>query len=624
LDTRLLDYYNRELRYLRELGGEFAREFPKVSQRLGLDSFECADPYVERLLEGFAFLAARVQLKIDADFPRFTEHLLEMLCPNYLSPTPSMAVVQLRPDPTQGALHEGFTVARGTALTSNMRRGEMTACEYRTAQDVTLWPIELAKVVHTGYDGELGEGRFGSGRPTKGSLRIRLRTNNGMPFSALSLDRLPLFVRGGDAVSMRVFEMLACSSLGLIVRDPGAASSPRTVIHADVRAMGLEDAEALLPCGPRTFQGHRLLHEYFAFPDRYLFVELRDLGPAVRQCKGQELEIIVALDRHEPELESAITASHLALYCTPAINLFPKKADRIQLTDRDSEYHVVADRTRPMDFEVFSIVDVTGFGTKGDVRREFAPFYRCHAGTVESEGPAFYTTQRRPRLASSRQRVQGPRSSYLGGEVFLSLVDGREGPYGPDLRQLGVSVLCTNRDLPLRMPVGDGATDFFIESGAPVESVRVVSGPSPPRASHAWGETSWRLISHLTQNYLSLVDADDGRGATVLREVLELYADLSDASVRRQIEGVRSAMARQVIRRLPLDGPASFGRGIEVTLECDETAFEGASAILMGLVLDRFFSGYVSINSFTETVMRSVQRGEIARWPLKIGRRPTI
>jgi type VI secretion system protein ImpG len=623
LDTRLLDYYNRELRYLRELGGEFAREFPKVSQRLGLDSFECADPYVERLLEGFAFLAARVQLKIDAEFPRFTEHLLEMLSPNYLSPTPSMAVVQLRPDPTQGVLHEGLTVARGTALTSNMRRGEMTACEYRTAQDVTLWPVELTKLVHTGYDGELGGVRFGSGRSTKGSLRIRLRTTNGMPFSALSLDRIPLFVRGGDAVSMRVFEMLLCSSLGLIVREPGAASPP-AVIRAPVRAIGLEDGEALLPCGPRTFQGHRLLHEYFAFPDRYLFVELRDLGPAVRKCKGQEIEIIVALDRHDPELESAITASHLALYCTPAINLFPKKADRIQLSDRDSEYHVVADRTRPMDFEVFSILDVTGFGTKGDVRREFAPFYRCRAGTIESDLPAFYTTQRRPRLGSSRQRVQGPRSSYLGGEVFLSLVDGRDGPYGPDLRQLGVSVLCTNRDLPLRMPVGDGRTDFFIESGAPVESVRCVSGPSPPRPSHAFGETSWRLISHLTQNYLSLVDAEDGRGATVLREVLELYGDLSDASVRRQIEGVRSAMARQVIRRLPLDGPASFGRGIEVTLECDETAFEGASAVLLGLVLDRFFTGYVSINSFTETVMRSVQRGEIARWPLKIGRRPTI
>jgi type VI secretion system protein ImpG len=277
-----------------------------------------------------------------------------------------------------------------------------------------------------------------------------------------------------------------------------------------------------------------------------------------------------------------------------------------------------------MDFEVHSVLGVTGFGTKGDARRRFEPFYRSHPGSSTSEEPAFFTVQRRPRLASSRQRTQGPRSSYLGGEVFLDLVDGREGPFGADLRQLGVQALCTNRDLPLRMPVGDGRTDFFVESGAPVESVRCVAGPSPPRPSHAVGETSWRLISHLSHNYLSLVDADDGRGATVLRELLELYGDLSDPSIRRQIGGVRSAVGRPAVRRLSLDGRLNFVRGVEITLECDETAFEGTSVALLGMVLERFFGGYVSINSFAETVLRSAQRGEIARWPLRIGRRPTI
>src|SRR5580658_4425636 len=207
MDTRLLDYYNRELRYLRELGGEFAKEYPKVSQRLGLDSFECADPYVERLLEGFAFMAARVQLKIDSEFPRFTEHLLEMLCPHYLCPTPSMVVVQLRPDPAQGTLNDGFSVARGTALTSNVGRGDTTACEYRTAHEVALWPIELVSLTHTGYERGLEPLPVSPQRPAKGALRVRLRTTNGLPFSALGLDRLPLFIRGTDAVSLRLFEL---------------------------------------------------------------------------------------------------------------------------------------------------------------------------------------------------------------------------------------------------------------------------------------------------------------------------------------------------------------------------------------------------------------------------------
>jgi type VI secretion system protein ImpG len=623
MDTRLLDYYNRELRYLRELGGEFAKEYPKVSQRLGLDSFECADPYVERLLEGFAFMAARVQLKIDSEFPRFTEHLLGMLCPHYLSPTPSMVVVQMHPDPAQGTLSDGFSVARGTALTSNVARNDTTSCEYRTAHDVVLWPIELVSVTHTGYERGLDNVPLARRRPVKGTLRLRLRTTNGLPFSALAVDRIPLFVRGTDAMSLRLFELLLCSSLGLILRDPAVPGSERAV-GSPPRALGLDDGEALLPCGPRAFHGYRLLHEYFALPSRYLFVELSDLAEGVRHCRGQELEIVVPLDRHEPTLEAAINVSNIALFCTPAINLFPKRADRIHLNDGASEYHVVADRTRPMDFEVFSVVEVMGYGTRGDARRAFAPLYERRADAPSSEAPAFYTTQRRERVASSRQKTHGPRSSYLGGEVFVSLVDGREGPYGADLRQLGISTLCTNRDLPLRMPVGDGRTDFSVESGAPVESVRCVAGPSAPRPSHAWGETSWRLISHLTLNHLSLLDAPDGKGATALREMLALYGELGDAAVRRQIEGVRSAVGRPVVRRLPLDGPASFARGVEVTLECDETAFEGTSVALLGSVLDRFFSKYVSINSFTETVLRSVQRGEIVRWPLRIGQRPTI
>jgi type VI secretion system protein ImpG len=206
----------------------------------------------------------------------------------------------------------------------------------------------------------------------------------------------------------------------------------------------------------------------------------------------------------------------------------------------------------------------------------------------------------------------------------VALVDGLEGPFRSDLKQLGVSTLCTNRDLPLRMSVGEGRTDFVVESGAPVESVRCVAGPSPPRPSHASGETSWRLISHLSLNYLSMTDTEDGRGAAALRELLQLYGDLSDAGTRRQIEGVRSVVGRPAVRRLPLDGPASFARGVEVTLECDEAAFEGTSVVLLGLVLDRFFSKYVSINSFAETVLRSIQRGEIVRWLPKIGLRPTI
>jgi len=620
MDPRLLTYYNRELSYLRELGGEFAKQFPKIAGRLGLESFECSDPYVERLLEGFAFLAARVQLKFDAEFPRFTEQLLDMVYPHYLAPTPSMTVVQLMPDAAQGILSDGFLVPRGTFLRSNIGKGEQTPCTYRTGHDLLLWPIEIASVSHSNYVGELGEIDLRTPRRVKGVLRLKLRTTGGMTFDQLALDRLPLFLHGPDTVAMRLYELLHASPLATVLRQPGA--NWRELVRTEpMRAPGFDDDEALLPFSARSFQGYRLLQEYFAAPKRFLFAEFMGLSKGVRRCAGNELDIALLLDRHDPELEATLAPEHLCLFCTPAVNLFPHKADRIHLSDNTFEFHVVPDRTRPSDLEVHTITNLEGFGSAVEERREFAPLYSRNERMMSDEKGAYYTVHRRATVANSRQRRLGARSAYVGSETFISLVDGDDGPFRSQLRQLAIDTLCTNRDLPLYMPRGGPRTDFHLESGAPVNSVRCLLDPTPPRPSHAWGRTSWRLVSHLSLNYLSLTNSGDGSGAAGLRGLLQLYGHLSDIAQRRQIDGIQSVSSAPITRRIPVPGPASFGRGLEITLHCDETAFEGTSAFLLGAVLERFFAKYVSINSFTSTVLRSAQRGEIMRWPARIGGR---
>ena len=614
MDRRFLEYYNRELAHIRELGGEFAREYPKVAGRLALDSFECADPYVERLLEGFAFLAARTQLKIDAEFPRFTEHLLQMVHPQYLCPTPSMAVVAFSPSAGQ-ALDNGFVLARGTALKSVGGRGDATACEYRTAHEVTLWPIEIASISHGPYSADLGDLRLPSRKTVKGVVRLRLRTLNEAPIGRLPLDKLALYIRGQDPVASRLHELLLARSVGMLVRDRGRTWA-ELASGDPVAPLGFDDNEALLPVGARSFQGYRVLQEYFAFPSRFMFVELRGLGPVLRRCQDTEVDIVVLLDRYDPSVESGVTTSHVALHATPAVNLFPHRANRIHLSDRVNEYHVVADRTRPLDLEVHSVAGVQGFGTSAEVEREFLPFYGITERML-GHHEAYYTVHRQPRPASSRQKLHGPRSSYLGHEVFVALVDGQEGPFRSDLRQLSVDTLCTNRDLPLAMSIGTSSSDFTVQTGAPVDKIVCLAGPSPPRPSHAWGETSWRLIGHLTANYLAIAD----RGAAPLRELLELYADANEHEVRRQINGIQSLQAAPILRRLATR-PPTMARGIELTLSCDEAAFEGMSVFLLGSVLERFFAKFVSMNSLTETVLRTIQRGEVARWPTRIGRRP--
>jgi type VI secretion system protein ImpG len=337
------------------------------------------------------------------------------------------------------------------------------------------------------------------------------------------------------------------------------------------------------------------------------------------------VDIVILLDHAELDLENALSPTTFVPFCTPAINLFRKRTDRIHITERFSEYQVIPDRTRPLDFEVFEVQAVTGYGENAEVKQEFLPFYSARDTDPDGGGRgAYFTVSRVPRMLTQKEKLVGKRSEYAGSESYVTLVDANEAPYATDLQQLGVEVLCTNRHLPLNMPKGQGRTDFTMEEGAPVESIRCLAGPTAPRPSFAEGETAWRLISHFSLNYFSLTDSDISQGAAALRDLLKLYADWADPSIRKQIEGVRSVSTKGITRRSATPGPISFARGLEVTVTFDETGFEGTGVILLGSVLDQFFSRYVSINSFTETVIRTTQRGEIMRWPARIGLRHII
>jgi type VI secretion system protein ImpG len=626
MDRRLIRYYDRELRHLQTVAKEFAREFPKIAGRLSIEDFPCPDPYVERLLEGFAFLAARVQLKIDAEFPRFTQNLLETAYPHYLAPTPSMVVAQFNPDLVEPSLAEGYRIPRQSVLRSLLGKGDQTSCEYRTSHDCTLWPLVVEEVRY--YTRDLPLLELGSTHGVKAALRIRLRCMANLTFNKTKISTVNVFLDGADATPARLYEQLLGHSRGVVVRPvvPQGVKTGRWTEHLpedSIKRVGYAANEALLPYDARSFQGYRLLHEYFAFPQRYLFVDFTGLAPAVKKCDTSLLDVIVLLDQDSPDLErSAISKDNFRLHCAPAINLFPKRADRIFVSDRASEFQVVPDKSRPLDFEVYRVLTVTGFQSGSTEEKPFSPFYAAtDAGGAGGDG-AYYAVSRVPRAMSDREQRYGRRSSYAGSEVYLSLVDADAAPFSGDLRQLAVETLCTNRDLPLQMPIGKGKTDFSLDIGAPLENVRAVAGPTPPRPTHAEGEMSWRLISHLSLNYLSLIDTNDRDGAAALRDLMRLYGDAADPVVRKQIEAVRSVSCQPIVRRLPMPGPITYARGLEVKVTLDEQGFEGTGVFTLGSVLEHFFARYVSLNSFTESVVETVDHGEVMRWTARLGQRP--
>ena len=630
MNPAFLRYYSQELQHVREMGGEFAAAFPKIAGRLALDGVECADPYVERLLEGFSFLAARVQMKLDAEFPRFTQHLLELAYPHYLAPTPSMTVVQLHADhanPQLAASADGIVVPRHTALRGMLDKSASTRCEFRTAHALTLWPVEIAQAKFSTLAGSLDASSPALPANVKAGLRLRLRATGSLGFDRLSLDRLALYLRGPDGLPARLHERLLAHCVGVAVMQPGnGASSAATLAvlpKTALRPLGFAEDEALLPVGQQSFDGYRLLQEYFAFAPRFMFVELNGLRGALRHCRSQEAEIVILLDQADASLERGVDASNFALDCTPAINLFRRRTDRVALSDTEFEYHVVVDRTRPMDYEIHQIDEVTGYGAGASAEKHYRPFHCAKDLDMPGEGGAFYQLRREARRASVRQQQNGARSSYLGSEAFIALVDANASE-GGEVRQLGISAWCTNRDLPLSMPIGAGSTDFTLDAEAPVTAVRCVAGPSRPLPSFAEGPAAWRLLDHLSLNYASLVDTNAQEGARALRELLALYCPADDAAARRQVVGLRSVSCEPVVRRLPSPGPIVYGRGLAITLRFDDAAFEGASAFLLGAVLAQFFAQYVSINSFTETHVASLARGPLMHWPARTGRCATL
>lgn len=623
MDPRLLKYYNRELQHIREMGAEFAQEYPKIAARLGMDGIDCADPYVERLLEGFAFLAARVQLKIDAEFPTFTQNLLQIVYPHYLAPTPSMGIAQFQPDLKEPALAQGYTIPRGAALRSTAGKEDTTPCEYRTAHDCTFWPLRLTEARYYGSAAALGSGVVASAPATRAGLRLSFTTTAGVPLQALQLDRLPIYLSGADELPFILYESLFAVASGFLVR-PKTGGPSVYLRRSCIEREGFADEQALIPYTRRSFQGYRLLQEYCAFPERFRFVALTGLQSALQRMPGSELEIILLFNRATPALEGAISAENFRLFCTPIINLVHRRADRIHVERGRTEYQIVADRTRPLDLEIFDVLRIDGYGSSAEPEVRFEPFYSSSEMTWHGRNRAFFTLRREPRMLSSKQRTQGPRSSYIGSEVFVSLVDADQAPYSSSLRQLALDVLCTNRDLPLQMPVGKGSTDFTIDLGAPLESIRCIAGPTKPRASAVHGEYAWKLLSHLTLNYLSLIESSAEEGAAALRELLLLYCDTNDAAMQRQIDGVRRISAQAATGRLPDAQFVSYVRGLEIDLTLEDGAFQGRGVFLFGAVLEEFFRRYVSLNSFTRTTLKTMDRGEVMRWPARLGQRQIL
>lgn len=613
MSDTLYRHYERELLFIRQLSQEFARKYPAAAGSLLIEPNRSVDPHVERLIEAFAFLTARVQQRLDDDFPELTEALLSVLYPHYLAPIPSLAIVQFELDHAN-AQPGGLTIPRHSPL-HTQKIGDV-ACRFRTCYPVELWPVEVTY-------GRLQSAPFPPGlQPPPGTatvLRLHLECQAGFQFADLALQKLRFHLAGDAQLVPKLYELIFNNCLQVEFRgiENGCAAAP-IVLRPDecLGQVGFEREEGLLPYPQQSFLGYRLLTEFFVFPDKFLFFDLGGWQRVASAGFGGKVEVVLYLNQDFPSGSLEIGADTFRLGCAPVANLFTHTAEPIPVTHTRSAYRVIPDVHHTREMEVYSVDRVLSTDPQATV--EYKPFYSIrHDCQWNQQGKAetYWYASRRAAVEQGDE----------GTEVMLHLTDMNFDASRPADSVLVVKTTCTNRDLPAKLQLAGEALSFELETSVPLKRTRCLRAPTRPLRPPLRRCGHWRLLSHLSLNHLSITDPVEGR--TALQEILRLY-DFSDAqsgsqsaAINRQtIEGLVGLNSRYSVGRVGGPIASGFCRGVEVTVELDEQMFVGTGAFLFACVLERFLGLYASVNSFVQLVMKTKQAGGcLKKWPPRAG-----
>lgn len=605
----LLPFYNRELDALRGLARDFAETHPKIAGRLRLGADTVDDPHVERLLEGVAFLSARAQQRLDDEFPEISDALLGVLYPHYLAPVPSAAIVQFTCKPD---LRVPLTVPPGTMLDTEPVGGE--AVRFRTAYANTLWPVEIESVRLTGLPLTAPVNPAAQG--ARSSMRVTLKlTDPEATFAELGTDALRCFLRGPSEQTLALYELLVGHTCGVALADGPNDGRPTLLPAASVQPAGFAPEEALYPWSARSFSGFRLLTEYFAMPEKFLFIDFKGLEARTLVQDTDRLELFIYFDQAAPALERRLGRDCMALGCTPVVNLFPRQCEPIALDGTRTEYPVVPDYRRPRALEVWSVErvrEVAGDGTS----KPWRPFYRQPAagapdgsGAGEPSAGVFNTVRR-----------DSP-GAVGGTDVLLAPFDPSLSVASPADKVLSVDALCTNRDLPRKLPFGGKLLRLSPAEGlSSVADIVCLTAPTSAWRAPLRERRSWRLISQLSLGHLSVVGGPDAAGS--LHEVLRLYDVRDTADSRAAIAGLIGVRSREATARVPGARLGSFCRGLDVTLEFEPNTWDSGGLFLLASVLSRFLALHTTVNSFVRTaaVLRG-RPGSVARFAARAGAR---
>jgi len=635
IDPQLKEYYEEELRFIRRLGAGFAKQHEEIADGLRLEHNRCDDPHVERLLEGFAFLAARVHRRIDDDLPEISQSLLNLVYPHYLRPIPSMTVVEFQPDPDQGGPSSGFLIEAGRNLVAPPTKG--VRCRFKTCYDTTLWPLEVVDASwQAPHELELG----GHTRDLTAGLRLRLKCHGELTFQELGgFETLRFFLNGDLSLISTLYELLDNSCTGILLRsgEEGGGGTTAKLPKSSLVPVGFGENEGMLPYPRRSFLGYRLIQEYFTFPYKFFFFDLTGLERLSSVAQGNTAEVTFLIGPFEgPDRDQAlgrfVNRDTIRLGCTPAVNLFEGESEPVRLSQKRTEYTLRARGSKEFPPEIFSVDGLFAVTPSAPRRIPFAPFFSFR-NRQDGESEGLFWHERRHA------------STWIPGgasDVSIAYVDQAGTTVYPEFPSASAQLTCFNGRLPAMLSMGSEKGDFDLEGGgAPLRATVALMHPTDPIQPPLDGSIQWRLISQLSLNYLSLVGEDspetsrgqptpEGRkpkSGAPLRELLRLYNFGDSSTGEKHVQGISEVNSAPWYARVRSDQGLSFARGRRVFIDLDEDHFSGGGIYLFASVIERFLALYASMNSFSALVARVRTKRKtytLREWEPRAGYRPLI
>lgn len=593
----ILDYYQRELQYLRKQGAEFAKHYPKIAKRLELSETEVADPHVERLIESFAYLTGKIQKELDDQFPQLASALLHSLYPQFSNPVPPSTIICFDMGKFRGALMEGTIVPRHTQIFSTAQ--DDTECFFQTAYPVELWPIEISSIELTRRENTLLKS---SEMSKQRILKIRLNTL-ATPLYQLPISRLRFYIHAERNRQDRLYELLFKESAPVVTeyKQDDDKVVRKILPPQSLKSVGYYDEESAFPFPENAHAAYRLLFEYFHFPQKFYFFDIENLSMEGAQ---EYLDIYIGMPESVLFDIKNLDDQVFRLGCTPAVNLFSKTSEPLLFDHRASEYRLLADVRREKTTEIHSIEGVYALNEGDEQPSPIHSYYSYQHKNMSVSTPYYWVAKRRALL----QR------SYEGYDIYLSFVDEDFNPEIPRYPTVYADLLCTNRHLAQYIASG---TEFQCPIEQPAPHIYALFKPTPTIYPPQEGGSLWRLIAHLSVNHLGL--SQDPLSLSALKEILRLYAYTDETELLPELEAMVSLNTKTIVRRSRQEAWRGFVHGTLVDITVKDQASQKSLFLFMS-ILQRFLTAFASVNSFAELWVRRERKGDIwHQWEPKVG-----